>query len=205
MERGTGVTTYCCPLQKTKFSPVVPSSWANTPAPRPSHLMYGHHRRECNPCLRVDVRGDDPELASYLRVEERELEAGGRKSTPPHHPLTPACSQRRCRSLRLPPWTACGPSGPERLCPAASAPGGIGPPILRHLDGRPSTSVRERLVVEARDDVQVRVVRRLSRFREAVPNEHVTVRCEALVLCGFRLDEKFVRRLPLLRREVKRR
>ena len=24
-----------------------------------------------------DVRGDDPELASYLRIEERELEAGG--------------------------------------------------------------------------------------------------------------------------------
>jgi hypothetical protein len=26
----------------------------------------------------VEVRGDDPELASYLRIEERELEAGGR-------------------------------------------------------------------------------------------------------------------------------
>ena len=25
-----------------------------------------------------EVRGDDPELASYLRIEERELEAGGR-------------------------------------------------------------------------------------------------------------------------------
>ena len=24
------------------------------------------------------VRGDDPELASYLRIEEREVEAGGR-------------------------------------------------------------------------------------------------------------------------------
>ena len=24
-----------------------------------------------------EVRGDDPELASYLRIEERELEAGG--------------------------------------------------------------------------------------------------------------------------------
>jgi hypothetical protein len=24
-----------------------------------------------------DVRGDDPELASLLRIEERELEAGG--------------------------------------------------------------------------------------------------------------------------------
>jgi hypothetical protein len=27
-----------------------------------------------------DVRGDDPDLASYLRVEERALEAGGRGS-----------------------------------------------------------------------------------------------------------------------------
>jgi hypothetical protein len=26
--------------------------------------------------------GDDPELASYLRIEERELEAGGLKLTP---------------------------------------------------------------------------------------------------------------------------
>jgi len=25
-----------------------------------------------------EVRGDDPELASYLRIEERELDAGGR-------------------------------------------------------------------------------------------------------------------------------
>jgi hypothetical protein len=24
-----------------------------------------------------EVRGDDPDLASYLRIEERELEAGG--------------------------------------------------------------------------------------------------------------------------------
>ena len=27
--------------------------------------------------LRVEVHGGDPELASYLRIEERELEAGG--------------------------------------------------------------------------------------------------------------------------------
>ena len=27
-----------------------------------------------------EVRGDDPELASYLRIEERELEAGGLNS-----------------------------------------------------------------------------------------------------------------------------
>jgi hypothetical protein len=25
----------------------------------------------------AEVRGDDPELAGYLRIEERELEAGG--------------------------------------------------------------------------------------------------------------------------------
>ena len=27
--------------------------------------------------VQVEVRGDDPELASYLQIEERELEAGG--------------------------------------------------------------------------------------------------------------------------------
>jgi len=27
--------------------------------------------------LLEEVRGDDPELASYLRIEERELETGG--------------------------------------------------------------------------------------------------------------------------------
>ena len=29
-----------------------------------------------------EVRGDDPELASYLRIEERELEAGGGGTRP---------------------------------------------------------------------------------------------------------------------------
>jgi hypothetical protein len=33
-------------------------------------------RREDAERLIEDVRGDDPELASYLRIEERELEAG---------------------------------------------------------------------------------------------------------------------------------
>jgi hypothetical protein len=28
-----------------------------------------------------EVQGDDPELASYLRIEERELEAGGRNKS----------------------------------------------------------------------------------------------------------------------------
>jgi hypothetical protein len=27
--------------------------------------------------VRVELRGDDPEFASYLRIEDRELEAGG--------------------------------------------------------------------------------------------------------------------------------
>ncbi|MGH3066308.1 MAG: hypothetical protein ACRDOF_08375 [Gaiellaceae bacterium] len=34
-------------------------------------------RREDAERLIEAVRGDDPELASYLRIEERELEAGG--------------------------------------------------------------------------------------------------------------------------------
>ena len=35
-------------------------------------------RREDAERFIEDVRGDDPELASLLRIEERELEAGGR-------------------------------------------------------------------------------------------------------------------------------
>ena len=35
-------------------------------------------RREDAERFIEEVRGDDPELASYLRIEERELEAGGR-------------------------------------------------------------------------------------------------------------------------------
>jgi hypothetical protein len=34
-------------------------------------------RREDAESFIEDVRGDDPDLASYLRIEERELEAGG--------------------------------------------------------------------------------------------------------------------------------
>ena len=34
-------------------------------------------RREDAERLVKEVRGDDPELASYLRIDERELEAGG--------------------------------------------------------------------------------------------------------------------------------
>jgi hypothetical protein len=35
-------------------------------------------RREDAEHFVEEVRGDDPELASQLRIEERELEAGGR-------------------------------------------------------------------------------------------------------------------------------
>ena len=49
VQRGTSVATYLLSPQKTKFSPVVPSSWANPAAPRPSNHMYGHVGRECNP------------------------------------------------------------------------------------------------------------------------------------------------------------
>ena len=35
-------------------------------------------RREDADRFVEEVRGDDPELASYPRIEERELEAGGR-------------------------------------------------------------------------------------------------------------------------------
>ncbi len=49
------------------------------------------------------------------------------------------------------------------------------------------------------------MVRRLPDFREAVPNECVTVRCEAFVLCRLRLEEKFVCGCPLLGREIERR
>jgi hypothetical protein len=34
-------------------------------------------RREHAERFIEEVRGDDPELAGYLRIEERELEAGG--------------------------------------------------------------------------------------------------------------------------------
>ena len=34
-------------------------------------------RREDAECFIGDLRGDDPEVAAKLRVEERELEAGG--------------------------------------------------------------------------------------------------------------------------------
>jgi hypothetical protein len=50
--------------------------------------------------------------------------------------------------------------------------------------------------------VQVRVVRGLLDPGKAVPDERVPVRREAFVLCGLRLEEKLVRRRPLLGREI---
>ena len=38
-------------------------------------------RREDAERIVEEVRGDDPELASNLRIEERELEAGGRNQS----------------------------------------------------------------------------------------------------------------------------
>ena len=46
---------------------------------------------------------------------------------------------------------------PECLCPPGSPPKWLGPAVLRHLDRRTSALIGEWLVVEARDDVQVRV------------------------------------------------
>ena len=54
--------------------------------------------------------------------------------------------------------------------------------------------VRERLVVEARDQVQVRVAEN----QGAVPDERVTVRREALVLGPLSLEQTFVGCCPLL-------
>ena|SRR5918999_490053 len=51
--------------------------------------------------------------------------------------------------------------GAERSCSAVSGPRRIRAAVLRHLDRRPAASVCERLVVEARDHVQVRVQRGL--------------------------------------------
>lgn len=54
-----------------------------------------------------EVHGDDPELAESLRIEERELEAGGRLAEPvpqaPHPLLSLRANRgRRPRSLRYP-------------------------------------------------------------------------------------------------------
>ncbi len=45
---------------------------------RSSELQTSHNK-EAERFIE-DVRGDDPELASYLRIEERELEAGEQRT-----------------------------------------------------------------------------------------------------------------------------
>jgi len=101
----------------------------------------------------------------------------------------------RSGSATRPPGSA---SPPKHSRAAAPRPERIGPSVLRDLDGGSSASVRKRLVVEARDDVQVR----MADIRGAVPDERVTVWCEAFVLSRLRPEEKLVRRLPLLVSEV---
>lgn len=57
------------------------SSESSTSTPAPNHplgeAVETFLRREDAERFVEGVRGDEPELASYLRVEERELEAGG--------------------------------------------------------------------------------------------------------------------------------
>jgi hypothetical protein len=47
--RGTGVTTSLPALQKDEVLPRVPRRRPTSPAPRPSHHIYGNLTRECNP------------------------------------------------------------------------------------------------------------------------------------------------------------
>jgi hypothetical protein len=58
------------------------STRSSTPRPSSDHplgdAVATFVRREDAERSVEEVRGNDPELASYLRIEERELEAGGR-------------------------------------------------------------------------------------------------------------------------------
>ncbi len=54
-------------------------------------------RREDAERFIEEVRGDDPELASYLRITERELEAGGLQ-TYRTRTLSPRCGRRSSRT-----------------------------------------------------------------------------------------------------------
>ena len=70
-------------------SQLAPAFGRGQPAPRALYASSGigansaedpvetFIRREDAERFVEEVRGDDPELASYLRIEERELEAGG--------------------------------------------------------------------------------------------------------------------------------
>jgi hypothetical protein len=57
-------------------------------------------RREDAERFIEEVRSDDPELASYLRIEERELEAGGRNYVAVSPSRTPRRTATRTRSRR---------------------------------------------------------------------------------------------------------
>src|SRR4051812_21196118 len=95
----------------------------------------------------------------------------------------------------------------KQLRTAAARPEGVGSPVLRNLDGRSAAFISKRLVVEARDDVQVRMhgLHVLVVSWERTPAQEVTVRRESLVLCSLRIDEQFASRGPLLSREIERR
>jgi len=59
-------------------------------------------RREDASCFVEEVRGDEPEVASYLRIEERELEAGGLNCPP---------ASLHISSVRAPPFRRSRRSG----------------------------------------------------------------------------------------------
>ena len=127
--------------------------------------------------------------------------------------LDPGCPERPrprtapCRSAGAETTRGWGLSVPRAARPrsAVPRPGRVGSPVLLHLDRRPSALVSERLVVGARYHVQMRVMRYSTRFGESVPEQHVAVGSEALVLRTFRGDEELVHRAPLLGREFERR
>src|SRR5262245_29418513 len=68
---------------------------------------------------------------------------------------------------------------PKQTCPRLRRSAGpavpgckrVRPHVLRQLDRRAAALFGERLVVETRDDVQMRMVLLLLRLREAVPDE----------------------------------
>jgi hypothetical protein len=70
-----GAMTLRIPLLRSKFQPGPASSEQGGTVP----TQLGGGGAAFPPVRRCpeDVRGNDPELASYLRIEERELEAGG--------------------------------------------------------------------------------------------------------------------------------
>src|SRR5581483_2202930 len=94
---------------------------------------------------------------------------------------------------------------PERARVAPSRRKRVGTAVLGDLDRSAAAGAGERLVVEARDDVEVRVLELLAATRPAVPDQRVAVGREALVPRRLRREEELVRRRQLLGREVERR